>query len=559
MKFLYIIEKISVNGTKDTLVTPFDKAEIVIGRGSDCDIRLPSTYVTLRHAKITFENDRPVIEDPGSLSSVTVNGHIEKRKTLEEGDKIKLADIVMEVVIQDGTFGIKETRVEKEQTDIEEVIKQQTDKLSIVSHLPRMKIVCVGLFVLIAGLFFVLPYLTKKQNNWSSGPLSSHHSMIADDCGACHNGNFVQVKDDKCLSCHGMTDHSEFLKSHKSVEGRCATCHMEHNGDSGVILKDPNLCLSCHADIKKTNPDSKHPDVPSFEKHPEFSVSVQPATPGGSYTRVQLSDAANLKDNSNIKLNHKLHLQPIRGKEGIVELQCRDCHNASNDLKSINKISFDKHCRTCHSLEFDDRLKGKEVPHADPDVVYKFLYAEYAKLMLRSDDSPQAQQSFNQRFKPGQALPSVQAAPATNDDFKQSFVEKESRNSERQLFTKTACFLCHRMLEKPPSDKGVNDNALSKFEVIKPVIPTDWMPAADFNHGSHEEIRCDGCHKGVYESTKTNQVLLPKVGDCRTCHIDTAKHGLVKSDCISCHSYHDQKLVDPKKKRHINAILDAVR
>jgi predicted CXXCH cytochrome family protein len=559
MKLRYVIEEISLNGTKNLRSSEINKPEILIGRGSDCDVRLESTYVSLRHAKIGYVDSRPYIEDPGSLSSVIVNGNIEKYRVLEAGDKIKLADITLEVFFQDDMWGLKETRVEKEETDDEVVIKNQNENLSISNHLPSIKLLSSLLFIAVTGYFFVWPLFGKDQESWSAGPLASHHSMIAADCKSCHGGDFTQVDDKKCMSCHSMTEHSEFLRTHKSTstEGRCGTCHMEHNGDEGLVLNDPKLCTSCHANITATDPESKGQNVPSFEKHPEFSVQVQPAVPGGPYTKVMLTDFANLKDNSYVKLNHQIHLKPIRSKNGIVQLQCRDCHEASSDLKSINKITFDKHCRSCHSLEFDDRLKGKEVPHAQPDVVYKFLYAEYAKLMLGADDSPQATQTFNQRFKPGQALPSVESAPSTKDDFKQAFVEKESRNSERQLFTKTACYLCHKMLEKP-SDSGTSDNGLSRFEVIKPQIPTDWMPAARFDHGAHEAIKCGDCHKGVYESTKTNQVLLPKIEQCRTCHVDKAQNGLVKSDCISCHSFHDQQLVPVIRKRDIAEILKSV-
>lgn len=546
----YVIEELGRNGTKDRRAADIEKDEIIIGRGVDCDIRLASSYVALRHAKIGFTEGQIYIEDPGSLSSITVNEKVEKYKVLREGDRVKLADVSLDVAREDGVWTLVETRAESDSGNIEEIVERQAAGLTVAKSMPSMKVLSIGLFAIISALYFAWPFISGRQDSWSSGPISSHHSMIGSDCTACHAGGFTPVKDEQCLACHSMTDHAEFLKDHRELEGRCASCHMEHNGNHGIVLNDSRLCIDCHADINKIYPDSKRHNVPNFDNHPEFTVSVQPLSPDGEVKRVQLSDSQNLKDNSFIKLNHKIHLEaPIRSKDGMVQLGCRDCHNASKDRESMVEISFDKHCRSCHSLEFDPRLKGVEAPHGDADVVYNFLYAEYAKLLLGSDD-PISRQEFSRRAKPGSALPSVAAAPSSRDDFKQSLVEGESRGAEQELFTRTACHLCHEIAEKPEPAAGS-----SRFEVIKPRIPADWMPEVRFDHGSHEAIKCDDCHKGVYQSEKTNEVLLPSVNNCRICHSGAAKHGLVQSDCVMCHSYHDQQLVGADQKRNIEAIL----
>lgn len=555
MTIRYTLEKISINGIKDTRSQDFDKTEILIGRGGGCDVLLQSSYVSLIHAKFGITDGKPFIEDQGTVSSILVNNSVEKYATLQEGDLVKLADISLEVIKEDGHWGLKEVRQEVDKPDNEEVVAGQLKQLNVANSLPSFKTLSILFFLVIAGLFLVWPYFSKDQSSWEAGPISNHHSMIASDCKSCHSVPFVQVKDEQCLSCHKMTNHSEIIKNHPKIEGRCASCHMEHNGTQALVIDEAKLCINCHGDLKSKFADAKSPGMQDFKTHPQFAVEVQPLLPGEKSTKVSLDNAAALRDNSNIKLNHEVHLQPIKSKNETVQLQCRDCHNASEDLKSIQPINFEKHCNSCHGLEFDDRLKGIEVPHGDPNVVYNFLYAEYAKLLLGSDDSPKAEASFVQRFKPGGSLPSVSAQPSIKDDFKQAFVEKESRKSERQLFTRTACYLCHRILEEDAA-KALPEK--SHFEVIKPQIHTDWMPSANFDHGAHEEIKCEDCHSGVSQSTKTNQVLLPKVEKCQTCHADQEKHGLVKSDCVMCHSYHDQQLVSEEKKRNINDILKTV-
>lgn len=564
MKLRYTIEETSKNGAKDTLNNDFDRDEIIIGRGSAADIRFSSSYVSLNHARLTFKDGKLHIEDLGSLSGVQVNGDVVQFHALESGDKIKLGDVVLHVSFSGGIWILLEKREEREEEDREKLVERDLAKLSIVNRLPRMVLISTVLMLICAVYYFFIPVFGGNAVSWSSGPVSNRHSMIAGDCQACHATPFQRVADQQCLACHKMDEHAEALSKHASLEPRCASCHMEHNGDRGLILRDSRLCVDCHADIKSVHPESKVQDIPSFLQHPEFSVAIQPAFPGGSYTRVRLDRGEDeLRDNSNVKLNHEIHLTLLRTKDGKVRLDCRDCHNASPDLKTIEPINYEKHCSNCHGLEFDDRLAGKEVPHGSPDVVYKFLYAEYAKLLLSSEDSAETRQVFN-RFKPGGSIAAnAEAASAGRDDFRKAFVEKESRNAERLLFTKTACYLCHRVTENGISAGDANKNAVSMYAVMQPQIPVRWMPESIFNHGAHEAVRCDDCHEGVYQSTRTNQILLPKVKKCQECHTEeggsnASGQAQVKSDCVMCHSFHDQLLFDFGSKRTTSEILSKV-
>ncbi|MCO6430004.1 MAG: FHA domain-containing protein [Deltaproteobacteria bacterium] len=553
MKFRHTIEKIGKNGARDVLNRDYDKSELVLGRGSASDIIFESNLLSLTHVKLTQTPAGLRVEDLGSLSGTRVNGSIVREATLQAGDEIKIGDISLTVFHEGGLWGVRQRMEESEKVDTETLIGRDLARADVFQRLPRIRLLSLMGFIIVGGWFFVLPLMSQNKDSWNSGPISNNHAMIAHDCHACHADPFVQVQDAQCLACHNMSEHSEVLEKHEGLEGRCASCHMEHNGDHAMVLRDSRMCVTCHADIKQIHPDSGSPNVPSFKSHPEFSVAIQPVIPGGVFTKVRLDDAANLKDNSNVKLNHEIHLKTLRGKDGPVRLDCRDCHNASEDLRTIEKVNFEKHCESCHTLEFDDRLPAKEVPHGDPDVVYKFLYAEYAKLLLSSNDNAQAARTFN-RFKPGGSL-AESAAPNRQDDFKRSFVERESRNAERQLFTKTACYLCHLVVEKDISLQQATDAAVSRYTVLQPQIPDRWMPGSTFSHKSHEAMRCDDCHKGVRESTKTNQVLLPRVEKCLVCHNDDGSHGMVKSDCVMCHSYHDEQLVPPEAKRLAEEIL----
>jgi len=483
---------------------------------------------------------------------------------LTAGDVVQIGDIRFNVSVDDGVWTITERREQKQEQDIDAVVGEQLTKLQTDKNMPTFFLLSAVLCGVILVLFLAVPPAMNSWRSWSSGPISNNHLMIANQCSSCHEAPFRPVKDESCTACHAMTDHAPvfgpaLIEKHKDLKMGCASCHMEHNGTTGLIVRNSALCTNCHGDIKRLIPEAQAQNVPRFDKHPEFTVMIQPPIPGGAYTRVRLDDPANLKDNSNVKLNHQKHLATLNGPKGKVKLECRSCHEPSDDLRTIKPISYDKHCQECHGLEFDDRLKGRQVPHGSADVVYRYLYAEYAKLALSQtpEDKP-IQEVFNLRGRPGSVMPSVAAQPKQGEDFTRAFVEKESRDSERKLFTKTACFLCHRVAPKEITPEEAASKQTGLFTVLQPDIPNRWMPHSIFSHGAHEAVKCEECHHGVSESNRTQDVLMPKVGDCTGCHSEEGDHGTVKSDCVMCHSFHDQLTVPEDRKRQIDKILAAV-
>jgi len=74
---------------------PLRRDRLVIGRGEECDIRLPYRGVAARHARLTRENGSFAIEDLGSRKGTHVNGVKVKRAVLELLDEIRLGGIVL--------------------------------------------------------------------------------------------------------------------------------------------------------------------------------------------------------------------------------------------------------------------------------------------------------------------------------------------------------------------------------------------------------------------------------------------------------------------------------
>lgn len=336
---------------------------------------------------------------------------------------------------------------------------------------------------------------------------------------------------------------------------------MEHEGDSGLTVKKSEACTDCHGDIRSKNSRATTANVPSFAGHPEFSVPIVPALPGSAeLSRVRLSDKAKLTDNSNIKLNHEIHLKgPLRSQTGSKVLQCRSCHESAADGRSLKPISFKMHCQECHSLGFDSRLPDKQVPHGNsPDEIFNFLYAEYAKLYLASKQDPKTQEAFQLRAKPGADIRQEVAPDA--DTVTRDFVLRESRSAEEMLFTKTACQLCHNVDRRSDmSEDAPRKESQSLFRIFPPQIPNHWMTQARFSHDAHDALQCESCHAGVKSSKDTKDVLLPGIDTCKNCHADPGNKTLVKSDCSMCHSFHDKLPLEAARQQKIEELMTISR
>nr|WP_078763629.1 DUF3662 and FHA domain-containing protein [Marinactinospora thermotolerans] len=67
----------------------------LLGRGTDCDLRLVDNGVSRHHAEIRVEDDEAVLVDLGSTNGTFVNGQQVKRARLVDGTRISLGRTVM--------------------------------------------------------------------------------------------------------------------------------------------------------------------------------------------------------------------------------------------------------------------------------------------------------------------------------------------------------------------------------------------------------------------------------------------------------------------------------
>ena len=73
-------------------------APMVIGRGGDCDLSIVDTYLSTRHARVSFDDGELTIEDLGSTNGTYVNQElVSGRMFLERGDIVQVGGVLFEV------------------------------------------------------------------------------------------------------------------------------------------------------------------------------------------------------------------------------------------------------------------------------------------------------------------------------------------------------------------------------------------------------------------------------------------------------------------------------
>jgi hypothetical protein len=75
-----------------------EDGEILIGRASDLDLVLVEDMVSRKHAKITTQGDKIVIQDLGSTNGTFVNGEKIKRARLKEGDRVLIGTSILKLI-----------------------------------------------------------------------------------------------------------------------------------------------------------------------------------------------------------------------------------------------------------------------------------------------------------------------------------------------------------------------------------------------------------------------------------------------------------------------------
>ena len=399
---------------------------------------------------------------------------------------------------------------------------------------------------------------------WSSGTLSNAHASLANNCGACHQQAFVSVTDSACQACHtpaALPDHaaparlakgrlpeSEVMAAAHSAfnlpQGRCTSCHKEHEGAATVMTVAEAFCTDCHAGLKSRLRDTPVADVPGWAKHPDFRATLvaTPSLTAPVFTRTALAGA---REHSGLIYPHDLHQSATNAVANMAQKQrlpvaadgalpCSYCHQPDSDQLRFKPIAMEANCGACHDLAFArDGGSFRTLPHGKPAQVAGII----RDFTLSQAFAPRADV---QRISFDRRLPGRAPAPLRGD------ANARAKAAVVSVFTgKGLCTACHVI-----TDTGAAD-LTRRFSIVPVTINAQYLPQGRFPHGKHKtfdgkagQAACIACHTGVLKSKASTDVNIPGITMCRECHGAPAKTWLsraakAEASCDTCHAYHD--------------------
>lgn len=544
---------------------------IYLGRGSACQIHLPDPRIALEHAHISVSESGAELEaEPGRIQ---VNERTVERARLAVGDRIEVGPYLLEVEAPPAGVSLALT--------VTLVVPLATfggDGRRFTLRPPRLskrRLAYIGFFGTLLLCLLVplsqdlLGYSAQRFNiavsdteegvvhkvsarfltTLNPGPVSRSHQNFGDDCRACHELPFVQVQDKACIACHKtIKEHVPVVeltgaKGHAFRDTRCAECHRDHKGMQ-MAPRSQEQCADCHRDVQSVASNAKSGKVTDFGSgHPEFRLSLLNANkPEAIAQRVRMSipPSNTMVERSNLKFNHKLHMDPagVRDPDGKYDpagtrdaagrptvLKCSTCHQPNEGGRLMEPISMEKNCQSCHSLAFEPKVTTRQVVHGDVADIETMLREFYARIVL-GDVPPDVYAPADlPRIRPGAQLTFPERLQALQRS------DQKANQVVRELFdTRKVCSTCHEVTRTTGSI-GWN---------IAPVrIAKIWMPQALFSHAKHKMEDCKKCHD-VTSSKVSSDIAMPSIVVCQQCHVGaTPVTGKVTSDCAMCHKFHE--------------------
>ena len=531
-----------------------DGDSFAIGRGAQCAIHLPDPRVALEHATIFRAGGATRLAAVGT-ATLLVEGQHDPEMTLAPRSYVEI-----------GPYGFT-VEPPPAGTDLAlavELKRPLPDDLADIKVRSRMSLTEAGLakrrpawmlFGALFVLFLAVPAIVATIGplreiaaklpwppdlSWNPGPLAAGHAGIAHDCRVCHEIPFVHVRDRTCLECHGkITGHAATPKAQADLfdDTRCANCHADHKGDSGLVRSDTGLCADCHGNLKRRLPDTKLADARDFAKaHPEFKVTLWRGPGKDDVVRVVQTDKANLVERSGLRFPHVLHLQQsIRGPKGRIVLECRSCHVPDASGRSFLPVQMAKHCSDCHTLEFEPAVTTRQVPHGSVDAVMLTMQEFYASIAL-NDVAVDTIDTGDIR----RGIPRPAGGGTVTEEQRQralAWARAKAEKTAQDLFEARVCIVCHEV-EKMTGPQGAQGGAIA-WNVAPVHLATSWLPKSRFDHGKHRTYKCEDCHDKVAKSKSNADVIIPDIESCRVCHVGSEPvANKVTSTCVSCHGFH---------------------
>ena len=463
-------------------------------------------------------------------------------------------------------------------------------------------------FPLLAAIWIAVES-SKSFKLYQNGPVSSQHQLFGLNCDKCHvewgefnsvNKGDSSVPDWKCQECHQGPPHHWVKLPTKDDKGKplpndpaCMVCHQEHRGHTELVKLHKQKCTDCHKALNE-----KFRAGHEFKNVRKVGMKVSSFTDG----HPQFKNFEG-EDPGKVNYNHQVHLREgLAGlPEGIIRLECDDCHKVDSAGRYMQAISYETNCATCHPLE----SQVGRLPHESPAEIRAFLRGnvshmainDHAKVTVGKKSRRKTKQiPLSKAFHEMHAAAGIIAENKDDKDKVESTIKKlkksfkfeevkfllsaefKSLESWGQLLEDEHIQKLHAASEKFASltedekhqfyVNSIQTWIDSKRQVLEgfvygkgsecqrchqitipeepdavPVvaptnIPNRWYPHSKFAHKPHSVLRCEECHTKTAESTSANHVLMPGIETCKQCHLPAANQA--GADCVECHNFHDR-------------------
>ena len=412
--------------------------------------------------------------------------------------------------------------------------------------------------------------------------------------------------DRACLKCHEALDLHQpqatvlalgaaFGKAALVHAGACSSCHREHVGHQPMKLPGSESCEMCHNDsdalqrtrqlldpvaLARLSPKAK----PAAVQIPPTGANVDVGEGLIRFLAPKKADAKpvvfksyesghppfdyeqeGLRDPAKIKFNHARHEQADVSANGR-KLECLDCHKPGGNGVFVQPVSYDQHCRSCHSLNLVPEYPELVIPHGRAEHVMHFLDPSTLTVKYRDalvargmNDPALLTETVKQEFETLRQrmvnFETLQERVFLTGDPPQTpgNARLTPRTNKGQFFA--GCAKCHEVTREPSGT----------WQVSKTNIAERWVHRGPFTHLPHQHMQCTDCHD-ARTSELTSDVLMPKQTLCAECHRAPApgtsgadgfavqraelkpnspelaaaqrRDGGVRADCQTCHAFH---------------------
>jgi len=428
-------------------------------------------------------------------------------------------------------------------------------------------------------------------------PLNGAHAVIANDCAACHNGDYNNTPN-TCYGCHQDDYEATQDPSHLATgfNTDCAACHSEtawvpamfdHDAQyfpiySGEHAGEWSQCSDCH------NVPNDFSQFTCVTCHTPNETNEQHQGVGGYAYESTLCLACHPTGSAENILDHNMTAFPLTGAHTTVD--CLDCHSAGFEgtptacdachLTDYNQSTNPNHlslaiptdCASCHTTDPD--WNPAQFPIHNQYYALNGAHALIADQCVTChngdyNNTPNTcvgchQSDYNQTTNPSHtALQfSTDCASCHSEDAWTPASYEEHDNQYFPIYSGEhmgvwdqctdchttpsnyavySCVICHTANPTNQQHAGVNGYVFENSACL--ACHPDGSANGAFNHansnfpltGAHVTVDCIECHASGYQNTPTN---------CDACHLPDYNQSSnpnhvslnLSTDCVACHT-----------------------